>query len=242
MSGEPPGSSLPPVRFASAWCATDLGEYRTCRHTYASYAYESLPPLDSTRFTGAFPWLGGTGAPLPEQVTLLGRLAENLAAKGLALPRDFVTFHTDAKLHRALDDISVTWCWTHISEPLPSPAEPGAYMVRFLRDQQDCVLWYLYFRPSGDVFVVFSHVDYADEYEARRAGDETGTDLDDPEEQRAALVRCAPTFEEFAYRFWIENHIWRTLHGDGPSGLDRRSRDYLNHYAPLDAPLGEEAR
>ncbi|MFB7715231.1 hypothetical protein [Streptomyces sp. NPDC056105] len=66
---------------------------------------------------------------------------ENLAAKGLKLPRDFVTFEADSKLHCSLDDVSVTCCWTDISEPLPSPVEPGAFLVRFPafhdRRQQD---------------------------------------------------------------------------------------------------------
>jgi hypothetical protein len=53
----------------------------------------------------------------------------------------------------------VTGCWTDISQPLPSPVEPGAFLVRFLRDQQDCVIWYLYLRPSGETFVVHSHLD-----------------------------------------------------------------------------------
>ncbi|MFF8908746.1 hypothetical protein [Streptomyces olivaceoviridis] len=138
-------------------------------------------------------------------------MAENLAAKGLTLPRDFVTFQADSKLHCSLEEVSVTCCWTDISEPLPSPAEPGAFLVRFLRDQQDCVIWYLYLRPSGEVFVVHSSLDYEYEYEARRDGEETETDLDDPEEQRAAILWCAPSFEEFAHRFWIENRLWHAL-------------------------------
>lgn len=236
MSGERSGSDLSSVGFDSAWCATDLGEYRTCRHTYEYYAYESLPPVDSTQFTGAFQWLGDAGEPLPEQVTAINSLAADLTARNLTLPRDFVRFQTDSKLHYALDEVSVTSCWTHVSEPLPSPVEPGAFLVRFLRDQQDCVIWYLYLRPSGEVFVVQSYLDYEYEYEARRDGEETETDLDDPEEQRAAIVWCAPTFEEFAYRFWVENRIWRTLNSDDPSGLEPRLRDYLNHYAPAGIP------
>ncbi|WP_333776168.1 hypothetical protein [Streptomyces sp. IBSBF 3136] len=229
MLRERSGSDLSSVGFDSAWCATDLGEYRHCRHTYEYYAYESLPPLDSTELTGTFQWLGGTGEPVPEHVTALNCLAENLAAKGLMLPRDFVTFQADSKLQYSLDEVSVTCCWTDISEPLPSPVEPGAFLVRFLRDQQDCVIWYLYLRPSGEAFVVHSYLDY--EYEARRDEEETETNLDDPEEQRAAILWCAPSFEEFAYRFWIENRLWHALNGSDLSGLEPQVRDYLRHYA-----------
>ncbi|MDQ0945736.1 hypothetical protein [Streptomyces sp. V1I1] len=78
-----------------------------------------------------------------------------------------LTFQTSANLYLSLDKVSVTGCWTDISEPLPSPVEPGAFLIRFLRGQQDCVIWCLYLGPSGEeAFVVHSHVDY--EYDARR--------------------------------------------------------------------------
>ncbi|MGW3244450.1 hypothetical protein [Streptomyces sp. NPDC001070] len=140
--------------------AAGLGAYRDCRYTCECYPYDSLPPLDSTRYTGAFEWLGGTGEPVPEQVAHIEGLAARPAAEGIALPADFAAFHTSGKVRYAPDEVSVTCCWTDISDPLPSPVEPGAFLVRFLRDQQDCVIWYLYLRPSGEAFVVHSYVDY----------------------------------------------------------------------------------
>jgi hypothetical protein len=236
VPGERSGSGLSSPDFSAAWCATDLGEYRACRHTYERYRYESLPPLDSTQFTGDFRWLGGVGDLVPEQVTKLTGLAADLTARGLTLPRDFVTFHTGSNLYRSLDGVSVTGCWTDISEPLPSPVEPGAFLVRFLRDQQDSVIWYLYLCPSGEAFVEHSHLDYEYEYEARRDGEQTQTDLDDAQEQRAAIFWCAPSFEEFAYRFWVENRLWRAVHGGDLSRLEPHLRDYLRHYAPPAVP------
>lgn len=217
------GSALLPAGFGAAWCATDLGEYRACRYTYERYPYETLPPLDPSRFTGAFEELGGAGETVPQQVAKVEALAGLLDAQGLRLPRDFTVFQTSARLHRLLDEVSVTACWSDVSDPIPSPVEPGAFLVRFLRDQQDCVIWYLYLRPSGEAFVVHSHLDY--EYE--------GDHLGDTEEQRTAMLWCAPPFEEFAHRFWIENRLWRAVHGGGdPSDLDPLLRGYLAHYAP----------
>ena len=228
---------MSPADFGAAWCATDLGKYRACRHTYERYAYESLPPLDPTNlFTGAFQWLGSVGDPVAEQVAKLNGLAAELTGRGLTLPRDFVTFQTSGNLHPCLDEASVTGCWSDISQPQPSPVEPGAVLVRFLRDQQDCVIWYLYLRLSGEAFVVHSHLDYEFEYEARRAGEETETDLDDADEQRAAILWCAPSFEEFAYRFWIENRLWHAINGGDLSGVAPRLLDYLRHYAPPEVP------
>ncbi|MGW1594231.1 hypothetical protein [Streptomyces sp. NPDC002343] len=81
-----------------------------------------------------------------------------------------------------------------------------------------------------------SHLDYEYEYEARRDGEETQTDLDDPEEQEAAILWCAPSFEEFAHRFWIENRLWHALNDDDLSGLEPEMREYLRHYASPGTP------
>ncbi|MFJ9818565.1 hypothetical protein ACIRU3_25560 [Streptomyces sp. NPDC101151] len=229
-------SDVSSAGFDSAWCATDLGEYRACRYTYEYYPYASLPPLDSAEFTGAFQWLGGSGELVPEQVTKLNGLAASLATRNLTLPHDFVTFQTGSNLYLSLDEVSVTSCWTDLSDPLPSPVEPGAFLVRFLRDQQDCVFWYLCLRPSGEAFVVFSHLDYEYEHEARRDGEETKTNPDDKEEQWASIFWCAPSFEEFAHRFWIENRLWCALNGGDLSELDPELRDYLRHYAEPEIP------
>lgn len=138
---EQSGSDLSSVDFDAAWCATDLGKYRACRYTYEYYSFESLPPLDSSQFMGSFRWLGDAGDPIPRQVLKLNSLARDLAARGLTLPQDFVTFQTTENLYGSLDEVSVTGCWTNLSDPLPSPVEPDAFLVRFFRDQQDCVIW-----------------------------------------------------------------------------------------------------
>ncbi|MEU6896326.1 hypothetical protein ABZ934_32235 [Streptomyces sp. NPDC046557] len=76
---------------------------------------------------------------------------------------------------------------------IPSAVEPGAFLVRFFRDQQDCVLWYFYLRPGSSAFVVHSHLEY--EYEAHSSGGEFNgnSDIDDLDEQMEALQYCALT-------------------------------------------------
>ncbi|MEV6206705.1 hypothetical protein [Kitasatospora sp. NPDC051914] len=210
-----------PVSFVDGWCATDLGDHRPCRGTYEWYPYESLPPLAADRFDGGFGWLGGLGPADPERVALLDGVSAALAGTGMQLPADFTAFHTSARCHGALDEVSVTACWTDVSGPLPSPVEPGARLVRFLRDQQDCVLWYLYLRPSGESFVVASPLDFEDLPEWDEA--------DGAADLSAAIARCAPTFEEFAYRFWVENRLWFAVHGEGPPS-EPALAEYLAHY------------
>lgn len=221
--------------FRGSWCATDLGNYRPCRYTYERYPIESLPPLDEASFTGDFAWRGETGHVLDGQVAVMDRLAADLADDGLCLPGDFVTYMTRSNLYLCLDEVSVTGCWTSLSVPLTSPLEPDARMVRFFRDQQDCVHWYLYFRPNGEAFVVHSYRDL--EYEAEVKATGTPDELeqlaeidDDPDYE---IFWCAPTLEMFAYRFWTENSLWRAVHDRSPvNDISVAQRAYLDHYEP----------
>ncbi|MEU6238575.1 hypothetical protein [Kitasatospora sp. NPDC047058] len=227
------------VDFDAAWCATDLGDHRPCRYTYERYAYDTLPPLDEALFAGEFRWLGDPGGFVADQAAKLKPIEGKLAAEGLALPKDFVTFAVSSNFQGALDGVSVTACWSSLSEPLPSPVEPGAFLVRFLRDQQDCVLWYLYLRPSGEVFVVSSHLDYEFEYTARDSDEfRPESDLADHDAQRAAILWCAPSFESFAYRFWLENRLWHVVNGGDDASPDPAMLRYLDHYAAASPQQG----
>ena len=223
-----------PAPFRGSWCASDLGDYRPCEFTYERYSIESIPPLDDSVFTGDFGWFGEIGHVLPGPAAEMGRLAADLAAVGLALPTDFVLLQTRSELWNSLDEASGTGCWTNLSEPLPSPLEPDARMVRFFRDQQDCVMWYLYLRPDGGSFVVHSYRDLEYEAEVRRSGDaEEIEDLPDYDnDPDYEIFWCARTVEVFAYRTWAEGWIQGALaQGRSIDDLDPRQREYLAHYA-----------
>lgn len=211
------------VEFQTGWCATDLGNYRPCRGTYERYPYESIPTIDAARFIGTFDWIDDQGEIDPDGVAKMEGLNRQLAEVGLALPPDFVTFQTLTELSEILDAVSVTACWSSLSEkPIPSPAEPGAFLIRFLTDQQDCVMWYLYLRPSGETFVVHSYYSLED--------------LPAGEKAAAKIFRCAPSFEHFAYRFWIENMIWGELNEGHGAALAPELAAYLAHYQSIGEP------
>lgn len=216
------------VRFSTGWCATDLGRFRPCDSTYEFYPLDSLPPLDAVGLDGGFEWLGDGSTGPSEHAAHLAALERELATVGLAMPSDFAAFYSSGRLCSAFDEVSVTGCWTDLSAALRSPAEEGARLVRFMRDQQDCVIWYLYLRPSGEAFVVCSHLEL-ESVEAWSAGDRA-------EELREAaagsLIRCADSFEEFAYRFVVENELWMQLNSAGTEGqLSPRLQAYADHYA-----------
>lgn len=203
--------------FPRAWFGTDIGEYRPCRGTYEYYPYSSLPPLDGVRLSGRFEWLGTPGGPHARNRAQVDTMEAALAPLGLTLPDDFVAFRTDANYRHALDDISVTACFSDVAGPVPSPVEPGAAMVRVLSDQQYCSSWYLYLRPA-EQFIVFDVVDDT---------------VDDDDEESIFLnkkfSRCADSFEEFAYRFWLENRLWHELHGREREPLPAELAAYVAH-------------
>ncbi|MFF2629850.1 hypothetical protein ACFVUN_29305 [Kitasatospora griseola] len=212
------------VRFPAEWCNTDLGEYRECAGTYERYPYDSVPPLDPARFTGSFDWLGGPSGRPSSVVDEVEILEAAVARVGLTLPADFLTYHRDERLALSLDTASPTGCWQNFSVPIPSPVESGAYLVRFFRDQQDCVMWYLYLRPTGETFVVHSWRDFEFELE--------GDDEAEPEEEGTegdGIRWCAPSFEEFAHRYWVEGRIALAGYQDEPLE-DPQLSAYAEHY------------
>ena len=207
------------VSFGRAWYATDLGPYRPCRATYEIYHFESLPPIPAGRLTGTFDWLGDTGSRHDEAAAELARISNDLATIGLALPADYVAFRADTSFRYALDEVSVTSSWSDVAGPAPSPVEQGAALVRIFSDQQYCASWYLYLRPAGESFIVFD-VD----------GGPTDPPLDESIFLNQDFRWCAGTFEEFAYRYWIENRLWIALHHDPTAELAPDLAEYLSHY------------
>jgi hypothetical protein len=180
------------------------------------YPYDGVPPLDPGRFTGRFDWIDEPRSPDPDGRAVVAQLDRELGAAGLALPRDFVTYETHTPLRHLLVEISSGWSGRSLT---PSPVEPGAFLLQFLSDQQDCVTWYLYLRP-GETFVVHAYgLDFEDD-----GGPYT------EEEDFRTIFWCAPSFEQFAYRLWVEARIAELL-ADGQEGLITGDlRQYLNHY------------
>jgi hypothetical protein len=208
-----------PVVFPASWCSWELEGYRPAEYMWERYPYDTVPPLDPARFTGRFDWFDESQWPDPDGQALVAELNRALGAVGLGLPQDFVIFQTHQPLRHLLVEISD--CWSGLSlapKPLPSPVERGAYLLQFLSDQQDCVTWYLYLRP-GQTFVVHAHgLEFEDD------------GVHTEEEQFRTIFWCAPSFEQFAYRFWVETRIAELLYDGQEQLITGDLREYLNHY------------
>lgn len=240
------------MNFKSVWRSFDLGHYRPCDATYSSYSYTNLPPLPEEQFVGEFQWLEGMdmgkllNLPAGLQEFLLeleeeeemdedevvvdgpSRLEQLVASAqqyGLTLPPAFLRFMASPELRACIP--SCTACYFDLAEKVvPCLGSEDGCVVRFLNDQQSVLTWYLYITPQNEYCVLASSYELGE------------VNLERPlnkKERRAILantVICAPSFEAFLYRFWLENVIWYKLHARGePAALNEMEQRYVDHYA-----------
>jgi hypothetical protein len=208
------------IDFPHGWWGTDLGEARESAGTYELYPAETLPAVDESRFDGTFAWLVPDAPHDPFRAIDVATLAEQVT-----LPESFKRFMASQALMDAIP--SCTGCdFDLASKPVPSPVEPAAQLVRFLRDQRDSVIWYLYLRPDGESFVIASPW----------LLEAVGLEEVDRDTLIANMIRSAPSFEHFIYRFWVENALWFGVNeGDDMTAEMER---YLMHYTAA-APVAK---
>jgi hypothetical protein len=222
--------------FKLGWWSFDLGTYRPCDGTYCFYAYESVPPLPEP--DGSLRWLGpldeATDRKMeihrnaPEARGMVAEIEAQARGLGLTLPGAFVRLMGSPELQDRIP--SCTACYFSLSQKIvPCPASDGGYIVRFLNDQQDVLLWYLYLTPAGESGVLVSPIGLDDIAEEMPGAALT-------EEWRRSILAntfvCAPSFAAFIYRFWLENTLWFKLNeGEGNGTWTEEERRYLAHYA-----------
>lgn len=162
---------------------------------------------------------GSRGARIPRVVGLaasipvhpdstLGRaqegVARDLTAQALtelpisqALPSGFTGFVNDPGLRTHLR--SATWCCFDLGHRLQ--AAPGGQLLHLISDSQSVMHWLLYLGDGGASAVVAT----------RRP---IGFNLDEDEEEaywpqeQWEYLRCADTFQEFIWRWWMDNEIF----------------------------------
>lgn len=117
----------------------------------------------------------------------------------------------------------------------PCPGSQGGFVVRFLNDQQDCILWYLYRNWQGTEAVLAVGDPYpeaASPYLERPVRPDEDGPLTD--EQRHVVLAntyaCAPSFEAFVYRWWREATSYMKLNEFDSQPLTEEERRYLAYY------------
>jgi hypothetical protein len=162
-------------------------------------------------------------SPEPAREATPGGLAALVGGDRARQSQAFAAFVADRALHERVR--SCTACYLELGQfAVPAPA---GTLVHFLSDQQWVLHWLLYVGDDGSEAVVATPVPYGFEGEAPPTL-AVGGDAD--------TVVCAESFNEFLYRFWIENEIWFGLRDALPRWRRRRpltdeQQRYAAHYA-----------
>lgn len=235
--------SLDNAPLKRAWITVASGELwlPRSRGTYTTIDYSRLPPL--THWSPGFGWLSdfperdyGSGLDSDENQTgHFDRLDAELQSLGHAFPTEFKHFISQPEIQAQIP--SCTACFLELSDAVtPLPGHPGCHVVRFMNDSQSCVLWYLLFRPGEPAKVlastyfierdIFDAMEYEAEEDVPLSYDSL---LDD------ACI-CADSFEEFIYRFCIENTLWSATHENHPLAECEREYKEFARSQPATSP------
>ncbi len=224
--------------FAPGWLSFDLGHYRPCNSTYCLFPYNKLPDLSHIEWHGDFRWLSSLDDSMnslmeiyrPDEKTRqetakrLTYLQDEARSLGLSLPPAFVTLMSSWELQTRIP--SSTACYFELAKHfVPCPGQKGAYLLRFLNDQQGVLLWYLYLNRQGDEAVVVAPVGF-DTFDINELSEEERQGVID------ATYYCGAGFEEFIYRFWLENVLWFALN-ESDELLTVEQTCYLAHYSAI---------
>jgi hypothetical protein len=205
--------------FPAGWWSFDLGRYRPCDGTYSALYIRERAAARRIAAHGGVPQLHDGGGQAADSDRALAKLVKAAGKAGVRLPAAFLTFMGDVSLQNEVP--SCTACeWDLSAAPVPCKVVPGAFTVRFLRDQQDCLFWYLHVLPDGDAHVLCSPIPFDDPAVVEKIT---------PEVVIANTWYCAPHFEHFVYRFWIENVLWGLVNRPD-SVLNDAQCAYVLHY------------
>jgi hypothetical protein len=192
--------------------------------TYVRYAYDQIPEVPG--HLGSWDWL--RASPVRQDSTLgwiQEGVARDLTPQALAelqisqmLPSDFAGFVTDPALRAHLR--SATSCCFDLGDRL-QPV-PDGHLLHLISDSQWVMHWLLYLGNGGASAVVATPRPI-------------GFDLDEDEEEaywaqeRWEYVRCAETFREFIWRWWMDNEIFYRVMIDRQQ-LTEQQKSYIAAY------------
>jgi hypothetical protein len=143
---------------------------------------------------------------------------------GLTLPEAFLQFMSSRMLLDLFFSANDSALPALPETIVPYPGQGGGYLIRFLTDQQDCLFWYLYLNPTtqGQCVLVSDYwFDLEEDYKESFHSDPS---------RNGEILLCAPTFEMFLYRYWLESILSEKLESNPPAPLTSEEQRYLEHY------------
>lgn len=177
-------------------------------------------------------------------------LTASAAHLGITLPESFLLFMRAPELQFP------KWggCgFTLSNQVVPCPGFDGGYLVCFLRDQQDCLIWCLCLTRDGESCVLALSSDVLDAMDDTRRDALLGM-LEPEEVERVEEVAagaaepdaswelatssngihiCAPSFATCIERLWIESEIQQKLDGHDMTPLTDAERGYWEQFEQL---------
>lgn len=189
--------------FPESWVPVGMGEPWEVFGTYGSIPFKLLPPVDTFLTGNEFEWLPELDEEWEKFVMMedLGHtfnsLRDSANNKGIMLPGPFLVFFESPYHQNCM--ISATDCYFELSDKIVEiPGNQSGYLIRFMNDSQNVMHWYLYIDEESNDRVAATNWMLDSEYPK-------GKSLESKLEN---VYICANSFEEFIYRFWIENRIW----------------------------------
>lgn len=189
------------------------------------FSYENLPPIKAD-LDDNFEWLREK----PEIESMynyfycedleLSRLLKIEAQINIKLPKSFLYFIKTKELHYRI--AGATNYLMVPDSPIKTVGKYEGFIIQFIANYLEYSNWYLYLDKTGSHFILTSKYHKIRDYKGQESTlyDETSVDL-----EKDDFWFCAPSFNEFIYRFWLESNIL-----DDPYSLNYLEQEYINHY------------
>ena len=218
------------TKFNFAWWGTGIGPAREASGTYERFQYHDQPPLPVDTFDGNFAWLSESQPQSPyDQGPMWKAFCQEKRQQGYFVPRDFERFLSAKDLPARIKS-----CTDNFFESPPDPTadhttlsaeREDGLLVSFYADSQYCVLWAILLpREPGRYAPILAGPPEA--LFPEDWGDEEEGEAYDP----GKPVLAASQFEQFVYRWWIENEIWfATVWDESRRQLTPTEQAYLDH-------------
>lgn len=189
----PPGEP-----FAAGWYGTGIGRVRRDIGTYTYFTPAEVPSI-AVPMNGTFDWLQRASAKRPMASTggIAACLDRLLSSEGTRLPDAFVAFFRSPALWQKIR--SCTDCYFSLDTTAVEIPGGLGWLVCFMSDSQDCKHWHLYLAPCGTKHAVVATYHYSGSESVKAGGGKP---------HRRDITTCAKSFEEFMYRFWLENELF----------------------------------
>jgi uncharacterized protein (TIGR02996 family) len=223
-------ANLTNVEFA--WWGTGIGPARESSGTYEQFQYHNQPPLPVETFDGTFTWLRGTEGWAYHHGPLWKAFCAEKRKQGYFVPAEFETFLADRDLPGRIKS-----CTDNYFEAPPHPtgnrpaaehSTPSAesedgLLVTFYADSQYCVLWAILLPREPGRYAPILAGPPGSLFPGIWNDSEEGSNEGQP-------VLAASQFEQFLFRWWIENEIWyATVWDESRRELTPLEEAYVDH-------------